>query len=33
MRIVTISDPEAVMALTRMAYVKWIPVIEREPLP
>ncbi|MDF7662760.1 GNAT family N-acetyltransferase [Erwiniaceae bacterium L1_54_6] len=33
MRIAAISDAEAVTALTRMAYVKWIPVIGREPLP
>ena len=33
MRIATISDAEAVTALTRMAYAKWVPVIGREPLP
>ncbi|MDE1187833.1 MAG: GNAT family N-acetyltransferase [Pantoea sp.] len=33
MRIAAISDAEAVTALTRMAYAKWIPVIGREPLP
>ncbi|WP_367165753.1 GNAT family N-acetyltransferase [Kosakonia cowanii] len=33
MRIAEISDAEAVTALTRMAYAKWIPVIGREPLP
>lgn len=33
MRIAAISDAEAVTALTRMAYAKWVPVIGREPLP
>ena len=33
MRIAVISDAEAVTALTRMAYAKWVPVIGREPLP
>jgi len=33
MRIAAISDAEAVTALTRMAYTKWVPVIGREPLP
>lgn len=32
-RIAAISDAEAVTALTRMAYAKWVPVIGREPLP
>lgn len=29
----TISDAEAIAALTRSAYAKWVPVIGREPLP
>ncbi|WP_090139073.1 GNAT family N-acetyltransferase [Kosakonia oryziphila] len=33
MRIAVISDAEAVTALTKMAYTKWVPVIGREPLP
>ncbi|CAI9122136.1 GNAT family N-acetyltransferase [Brytella acorum] len=32
-RVATISDAEAVAALTRAAYAKWVPVIGREPLP
>lgn len=32
-RVATISDAEAVTALTRTAYAKWVPVIGREPLP
>ncbi len=32
-RIAAISDAEAVTALTRSAYAKWVPVIGREPLP
>lgn len=32
-RIATIDDAEAVTALTRSAYAKWVPVIGREPLP
>lgn len=33
LRTATISDAEAVAALTRSAYAKWLPVIGREPLP
>jgi len=33
MRIAAMSDAEAVTALTRMAYARWVPVIGREPLP
>jgi ribosomal protein S18 acetylase RimI-like enzyme len=33
LRIATFSDTEAVTALTRAAYAKWVPVIGREPLP
>lgn len=32
-RVATISDAEAVAALTKAAYAKWVPVIGREPLP
>ena len=32
-RVATISDAEAVTALTRSAYAKWVPVIGQEPLP
>ncbi len=32
-RLAAISDAEAVTALTRSAYAKWVPVIGREPLP
>lgn len=32
-RVATTSDAEAVTALTRAAYAKWVPVIGREPLP
>lgn len=32
-RIATISDAEAVTALTRAAYARWVPVIGRKPLP
>lgn len=33
LRVATIRDAEAVTALTRSAYAKWVPVIGREPLP
>lgn len=32
-RLATIDDVEAVTALTRSAYAKWVPLIGREPLP
>lgn len=32
-RVATISDAEAVTALTRSAYAKWVAVTGREPLP
>ncbi|WP_132392399.1 GNAT family N-acetyltransferase [Novosphingobium sp. PhB165] len=32
-RIATIGDADAVTALTRSAYAKWVPVIGREPMP
>jgi len=32
-RIATIEDAEAVTAITRLAYSKWVPVIGREPMP
>ncbi|RFC64329.1 GNAT family N-acetyltransferase [Fulvimarina endophytica] len=32
-RIATIADAEAVTALTRSAYAKWVPLIGREPMP
>ena len=32
-RTATIDDAEAITALTRSAYAKWVPVIGREPLP
>ena len=32
-RVATTGDAEAVTALTRSAYAKWVPVIGREPLP
>lgn len=32
-RVATISDAEAVAALTRAAYARWVPVIGRKPLP
>ena len=33
LRIATIDDAEAIAALTRSAYAKWVPLIGREPLP
>jgi len=33
LRTATSNDAEAVAALTRSAYAKWVPVIGREPLP
>jgi ribosomal protein S18 acetylase RimI-like enzyme len=33
LRRATADDAEAVTALTRSAYTKWVPVIGREPLP
>jgi hypothetical protein len=33
LRIAGLSDAEAVTALTRAAYAKWVSVIGREPLP
>jgi len=33
LRIATPADAEAIGALTREAYAKWVPLIGREPLP
>lgn len=33
MRQATLADADAILALTRAAYAKWVPVIGREPLP
>ena len=33
LRRATAADAANVRALTRAAYAKWVPVIEREPLP
>lgn len=32
-RLATVEDADAIRALTRAAYAKWVPVIGREPLP
>jgi len=32
-RIATLADADAVTAVTRAAYAKWVPLIGREPLP
>lgn len=33
MRQATLDDTQSIRALTREAYAKWVPVIEREPVP
>lgn len=33
LRLATVEDANAIRALTRDAYAKWVPVIGREPLP